>query len=81
MPLIALLLFTAGASAQTETTAPAPAAAYPPGAVVQAVPSSSEHSPWQRAQSRIGVASDPSISGTISQWRALQQSDGLGSST
>jgi len=81
MPLIALLLFTAGASAQTETTAPAPAAAYPPGAVVQAVPSSSEPSPWQRAQSRIGVASDPSISGTISQWRALQQSDGLGSST
>lgn len=81
MPLIALLLFTAGASAQTEMAAPAPAAAYPPGAVVQPIPRSTEPSPWQQAQSRIGVASDPSISGTIGQWRALQQSDGLGSST
>ncbi|KKW93188.1 lytic transglycosylase [Sphingobium chungbukense] len=81
MPLIALLLFTAGASAQTETPVPPPASAYPPGAVVQPIPSSNEPSPWQRAQGRIGVASDPSISGTISQWRALQQSDGLGSST
>ncbi|APL95417.1 lytic transglycosylase domain-containing protein [Sphingobium indicum] len=81
MPLIALLLFTAGASAQTETAVPAPASAYPPGAVVQPIPRSTEPSPWQQAQSRIGVASDPSISGTISQWRALQQSDGLGSST
>ncbi len=79
MPLIALLLFTAGASAQTEMTVPA--SAYPPGAVVQPIPRSTEPSPWQQAQSRIGVASDPGISGTISQWRALQQSDGLGSST
>ncbi|WP_176592934.1 lytic transglycosylase domain-containing protein [Sphingobium sp. EM0848] len=81
MPLIALLLFTAGASAQTETPSPAPAATFPPGAVVQAIPRSTEPSPWQQAQSRIGVASDPSISGTISQWRALQQSDALGFST
>ncbi|UZW54297.1 lytic transglycosylase domain-containing protein [Sphingobium sp. JS3065] len=81
MPLIALLLFTAGASAQTETPAPPPASAYPRGAVVQPIPRSTEPSPWQQAQSRIGVASDPAISGTISQWRALQQSDGLGAST
>ena len=81
MPLIALLLFTAGASAQTETPVPAPAAAYPPGAVVQSIPNSHEPSPWQQAQGRIGMASDPSISGTISQWRALQQSDALGFST
>lgn len=81
MPLIALLLFTAGASAQTEMTAPVPATAYPRGAVVQPILTSTEPSPWQQAQSRIGVASDPAISGTISQWRALQQSDGLGSSS
>ncbi|AEG49477.1 Lytic transglycosylase catalytic [Sphingobium chlorophenolicum L-1] len=81
MPLIALLLFTAGASAQTETPPPPPASAYPRGAVVQPIPRSTEPSPWQQAQGRIGVASDPAISGTISQWRALQQSDALGAST
>ncbi|WP_150291267.1 lytic transglycosylase domain-containing protein [Sphingobium estronivorans] len=81
MPLIALLLFTAGASAQTETPLSTPPAAFPPGAVVQPIPRSTEPSPWQQAQSRIGVASDPSVSGTISQWRALQQSDALGFST
>lgn len=81
MPLIAFLLFTAGASAQTETPTPAPAASYPPGAVVQQIPSSTEPTPWQRASSRIGVANDPAIASTIAQWRALQQSDGLGFST
>ena len=60
---------------------PVRAAAYPPGAVVQPIPRSTEPSPWQQAQNRIGVASDPAISGTIRQWRALQQSDGLGSAT
>ena len=40
MPLIALLLFTAGASAQTEMTVPASASADPPGAVVQPIPRS-----------------------------------------
>jgi soluble lytic murein transglycosylase len=82
MPLIALLLFTAGASAQTETPTASP---YPPGAVVQQLPAqtqpSSQSSPWNQVSSRIGVASDPSISATISQWRALQQSDGLGFSS
>ncbi|WP_022682081.1 lytic transglycosylase domain-containing protein [Sphingobium bisphenolivorans] len=81
MPLIALLLFTAGASAQTENPAPAPASGYPAGAVVQQIPKSAEPSPWQRAASRIGVANDPAVASTIAQWRSLQQSDGLGFST
>jgi soluble lytic murein transglycosylase len=81
MSLIGLLLFTVSASAQTDSPVPPRASAFPPGAVVQPIPTSSEPSPWQRAQGRVGMASDPAISGTISQWRALQQSDGLGSST
>src|SRR3546814_17269444 len=76
MPLIALLLFTAGASAQTETAVPAPASAYPPGAVVQPIPRSTEPSTWQQAQSRIDVARDPSISGMIYHSRPLHQVDG-----
>lgn len=48
---------------------------YPPGAVVQ--PLSRQQSPWQTAQSRVGVAKDASIVATISQWRALQRSDRL----
>ena len=82
MPLIALLLVTAGASAQTEgqpATAPSP---FPPGAIVQPLPRADDHpSPWQQAASRIGQPSDGTIAATISQWRALQQSDGLGFST
>lgn len=81
MPLIALLLFTAGASAQTETPVPGPATSYPSGAVVQPIPHSTEPSPWQRVSGRIGAATDPAVAATISQWRALQQSDGLGFST
>lgn len=53
----------------------------PPGAVVQPLPKSTESSPWHQVQSRIGRPSDPAIAATISQWRALQQSDGLGSAT
>ena len=53
----------------------------PPGAVVQPLPKSTESSPWHQVQSRIGRPSDPAIAATISQWRALQQSDGLGFST
>ena len=82
MPIIALLLVTAGASAQTEgqpATAPSP---FPPGAIVQPLPQGdSGPSPWQQAASRIGQPSDGAIAATISQWRALQQSDGLGFST
>ncbi|HWV13725.1 MAG TPA: lytic transglycosylase domain-containing protein, partial [Sphingobium sp.] len=82
MPLIALLLFTAGASAQTETPTASP---YPQGAMVQQLPAQTQSppqpSPWNQVSSRIGVASDPSVSATISQWRALQQSDGLGFSS
>lgn len=81
MPLIALLLLTAGASAQPENLLPPSSTSYPPGAVVQQVPSSTQGSQWDQVSGRIGVASDPAISGTISQWRALQQSDGLGFST
>ncbi|MCP1471816.1 soluble lytic murein transglycosylase [Sphingobium sp. OAS761] len=83
MPVIALLLMTAGASAQTEGQP-----SYPPGAVVQPVPSeygttspASTQGQWQQVQQRIGQPSDGTIAGTISQWRALQQSDGLGFST
>ncbi|NML91144.1 lytic transglycosylase domain-containing protein [Sphingobium sp. YC-XJ3] len=79
--MIPILLMMVAASAQSEASVPTPAATYPPGAVVQPVPHSTEPSPWRQAQSRIGVASDSSISGTISQWRALQQSDALGPST
>ncbi|MBT2244197.1 transglycosylase SLT domain-containing protein [Sphingobium sp. BHU LFT2] len=78
MPVIALLLATAGAGAQTETpTVYAQAMVQPlPGQ-----PGSTQPSAWNQAASRVGMPSDPSIAGTISQWRALQQSDGLGFST
>jgi soluble lytic murein transglycosylase len=83
MPIIALLLMTAGAGAQTETVQPVPPEYGPSGgAMVQPLPAQdSQPSPWQQAQSRIGMAQDSGIAGTISQWRALQQSDGLGFST
>jgi soluble lytic murein transglycosylase len=81
MPLIALLLLTAGASAQTEAPVYPSASPYPAGAVVQPVPATTQPTPWSQVSGRIGVASDPAISATISQWRALQQSDGLGFST
>lgn len=85
MPLVALLLFTAGASAQTE----APSPAYPAGAVVQPLPGqagsvqggSLQNGQWSQVASRVGQPSDTTISATISQWRALQQSDALGFST
>lgn len=82
MPLVALLLMTAGADAQTEMVQPLPAQTPSGGAMVQPLPTqASGPSPWQRAQSQIGVAQDGSIAGTISQWRALQHSDGLGFSS
>jgi len=82
MPLVALLLFTAGASAQTEGPAPASAPADPPGAVVQPLPAQdTPGAQWNRVASRVGMASDGTIGATIDQWRALQQSDGLGFST
>lgn len=84
MSLAIFLLLATSASAQTESTAPA--SSYPPGAVVQPIPEgdqsgTSGSSPWSQVQGRIGVAQDASIAATISQWRALQQSDGLGFST
>lgn len=81
MPLIALLLFTAGASAQPEPAQTADRPADPSGAVVQPLPATTQPGQWNQVSGRIGVASDPAISATISQWRALQQSDGLGFST
>lgn len=82
LPLTALLLATAGASVQTEAQAPAPGSPFPPGAVVQQVPSSDNHpSPWQQAASRVGQPTDAAIVSAINQWRALQQSDGLGFSS
>lgn len=84
MPLIALLLVTASASAQVD----APASSnpnFPPSAVVQPIPgqgsTTSSASQWNQVSSRVGVSSDSSVNGAISQWRALQQSDGLGFST
>ncbi|WP_205452199.1 lytic transglycosylase domain-containing protein [Sphingobium estronivorans] len=79
--MIPILLMMVAASAQNAASVLSPAATYPPGAVVQPIPQSTEPSPWRQVQSRIGVVSDSSISGTISQWRALQQNDALGSST
>ncbi|MBH1997751.1 MAG: lytic transglycosylase domain-containing protein [Sphingomonadaceae bacterium] len=82
MPLIALLLFTAGASAQTEAPAPATTPAYPSGAMVQPLPQDNAPSgQWNQVANRVGQPSDGAIAATISQWRALQQSDGLGFST
>ena len=78
MPLIALLLLTAGASAQTEAPVYSSASPSSRGAVVQQVPASTQPTPWNQVSGRIGVASDPAISATISQWRSLQQSDGQG---
>ena len=77
MPLIALLLLAAGASAQTEAPAPAVPPAYPPGAVVQPLPATQSNQ-WDQISSRIGTPSDPAIAATINQWRMLQQSDSLG---
>ena len=75
MPIIAMLLMTAGASAQTERSM----SAAPTGAMVQPVPPEyGQPSQWDRVQAQIGQPTDGSIAGTISQWRALQQSDGLG---
>ena len=83
MPIIALLLMTAGAGAQTEGLAPAMPASSS-GATVQSIPPEYGQQPasqWNQVQARIGQPSDASIAGTISQWRVLQQSDGLGAST
>ncbi|MES2157088.1 MAG: lytic transglycosylase domain-containing protein [Pseudomonadota bacterium] len=81
MPLIALLLFTAGASAQTEGQPAAPSP-FPPGAIVQPLPQADNHpSPWNQVAARVGQPSDGSIASTIAQWRSLQQSDGMGFST
>lgn len=83
MPIIALLLMTAGAGAQTEVVQPVPPEyGLSPGAMVQPLPAQDAGpSPWQQAQSRVGMAQDGGVVGTISTWRALQQSDGLGFST
>ncbi|HAF42959.1 MAG TPA: lytic transglycosylase [Sphingobium sp.] len=82
MPIIALLLMTAGAGAQTEGPIPATAPASPGGAMVQPVPPEyGQPAQWNQVQARIGQPSDGSIASTISQWRALQQSDGLGAAT
>ncbi|MET0372260.1 MAG: lytic transglycosylase domain-containing protein [Sphingobium sp.] len=84
MTFAVFLLLAASASAQTESGAPPPS--YPPGAVVQPLPSqipppvpqAYQPSQWQDAASRVGAPSDASIGATIAQWRALQQSDVLG---
>ncbi|HEX7742027.1 MAG TPA: lytic transglycosylase domain-containing protein, partial [Sphingobium sp.] len=81
MPLIALLLFTAGASAQTEGPVVPASSAPSSGAVAQPVPAPTQPSQWNQVSGRVGMASDPSVAAAISQWRALQQSDGLGFST
>jgi soluble lytic murein transglycosylase len=83
MPIIALLLMTAGAGAQTEVVQPIPPEyGSSGGGMVQPLPAqSSGPSPWQQVQGRIGMAQDSGIVGTINQWRALQSSDGLGFST
>ncbi len=88
MPLIALLLSTIGASAQVDLL-PASAPADPPGAIVQPLPgqasgsqaSGAQGSQWNQVSGRIGVSPDAAINATISQWRALQQSDSLGFSS
>lgn len=82
LPLVALLVAAASASVQTEAQAPAPGSPFPPGAVVQQLPPADTHpSPWQQAAARVGQPTDAAIVGTINQWRALQQSDGLGFSS
>ncbi|UXC91421.1 lytic transglycosylase domain-containing protein [Sphingobium sp. RSMS] len=68
---ITLLLLAQSANVPRDAQHP-----YPSGAVVQPLPK--EQSPWQRAQSSLGVAKDASVAARISQWRALQRSDGLG---
>jgi len=76
MPIIALLLMTAGAGAQTERSMPA----SPPGAMVQPIPPEyGRPSQWDRVQAQIGQPTDGSIAGTISQWRddALTALDAL----
>jgi soluble lytic murein transglycosylase len=84
MPLIALLLSTVGVAAPVDLL-PASMRADPPGAVVQPLPgqpnpqpSTPQGSQWNQISGRIGVSQDSSINAAISQWRALQQSDGLG---
>ena len=81
IPLIAFLLFAVGASAQTDLTASTGQPAYPRGAVVQPLPPATGPASWNEVSGRVGVATDSSVAATISQWRTLQQSDGLGFST
>ncbi|HKY80197.1 MAG TPA: lytic transglycosylase domain-containing protein [Sphingobium sp.] len=78
MPLIALLLFTTVASAQTEGPFPGTSSAAPPAAIGQPTPAPNQPGQWNQVSGRIGVASDPTVTAAINQWRALQQSDGLG---
>ncbi|MGE4321611.1 MAG: transglycosylase SLT domain-containing protein [Sphingobium sp.] len=85
MSIIALLLLTAGASAQTDGSAASGTSrpTYPAGAVVQPIPSQPaqgqpSQGQWDQASSRVGMTGDAAVSATISRWRALQQSDGLG---
>lgn len=81
MPLIALLLLTAGASAQTEAPLPPAMTTSAPVTPAQSAPAATQPSQWDRISGRIGMPSDATVAATISQWRALQQSDGLGFSS
>jgi soluble lytic murein transglycosylase len=90
IPLVALLLSTAAASAQTEPTPLLPPSvtqqagtAQPASAplMVQPVPGAGQPSDWDRVRSQVGVPQDSQIVAAIAQWRALQQSDTLGFSS
>ncbi|PZU61119.1 MAG: lytic transglycosylase [Sphingobium sp.] len=83
MSLIALLLSTASAGAQTESVppptnllpgaiAPAPQTAQP----AQTVQNTTQGD-WERARAQVGVPTDAQIGAAIAQWRSLQQSDTL----
>nr|WP_031293440.1 lytic transglycosylase domain-containing protein [Sphingobium sp. HDIP04] len=79
--ILPLVLLALAAAESNEIPARAAPVSGSKGAMVQPLPAITELSPWKRVQSRIGMARDPGISSTISRWRTLQQSDGLGSAT
>ncbi|CAN5139713.1 lytic transglycosylase domain-containing protein [soil metagenome] len=75
--LIAFLLSTVSAGAQTEAPAsPQPLMVQPIPGAVPAQPSE-----WDKIRSQVGVSQDAQATAWIAEWRRLQQSDTLGFSS
>ncbi len=77
LSLVALLLSTAAASAQTDPQdLIAPPAENP--TLVQPIPGGAQPNGWNAVAPRIGLSGDAQANAAIAEWRRLQQSDALG---